>query len=88
MRMIKSQATAATLLIRVVFRLELGVSGAEQAQGRWRIEGSLRQGRIYLTGQNGNQRILNYQVHVKGGEACWGEYFFNNRLYSVKYIYR
>jgi len=65
-----------------------GAAGAEQAQGTWRIEGSLRQGRIYLTGQNGNQRILNYQVHVKGGEPYWGEYFFNNSLYSVKYIYR
>ena len=65
-----------------------GATGAEQAQGIWRIEGSLRQGRIYLTGQNGNERILDYQVHVKGGETFWGEYFFNNRLYSVKYIYR
>jgi len=65
-----------------------GATGAEQALGTWRIEGSLRQGRIYLIGQNGNQRVLNYQVHVKGGEAYWGEYYFNNRLYSVKYIYR
>ncbi|MBW2466437.1 MAG: hypothetical protein JRF02_03975, partial [Deltaproteobacteria bacterium] len=65
-----------------------GVAGNEQAYGTWRIEGSLRQGRIYLTGQDGSQRVLNYQVHIKGGETYFGEYFFNNELYFVKYIYR
>lgn len=65
-----------------------GTAGTEQAQGTWRIEGSLRQGRIYLNAQNGNQTILNYQVHVQRGETFWGEYFFNGKLHSVKYIYR
>jgi hypothetical protein len=65
-----------------------GATGSENAQGTWRIEGSLRQGRIFLTSQNGNQTIINYQVHVKGGETFWGEYFFNNKIYFARYIYR
>jgi hypothetical protein len=47
-----------------------GAAGTEQAQGTWRVKGSLRQGNIYLLGQNGNQTILRCQVHVKGGEPC------------------
>jgi hypothetical protein len=65
-----------------------GATGSENTQGTWRIEGSLRQGRIYLTSRSGDQTILNYQVHVKGGETFWGEYFFNNKIYFARYIYR
>jgi hypothetical protein len=65
-----------------------GATGAQQAQGRWKIVGSLRQGKLYLVDQSGRTSAIPYQVHIKGGEIYWGEYFFNGRLYSVKYIYQ
>jgi hypothetical protein len=65
-----------------------GATGTQQARGRWKAVGGLRQGTLYLVDQNGRQGIIPYQVHIKEGEVFWGEYFFNDRLYSVKYIYR
>ncbi|MFC1585938.1 hypothetical protein ACFL5V_10360 [Fibrobacterota bacterium] len=65
-----------------------GAAGAEQAAGRWRVEGNLRQGKLYLTDRNGNENVCHYKVHIKGGEVYWGEYFFNGKLYAAKYIYR
>jgi len=65
-----------------------GATGTQQARGRWKAVGGLRQGKLYLVDQNGRQGIISYQVHIKGGEIYSGEYFFNGRLYSVKYIYR
>jgi len=65
-----------------------GATGTQQAQGRWKAVGGLRQGKLYLVDQNGRQGVIPYQVHIKGGEVYWGEYFFNGKLYSVKYIYR
>jgi hypothetical protein len=65
-----------------------GATGAQQARGRWKVVGSLRQGKLYLMDQNGRQGVFNYQVHIRRGEVFWGEYFFNGKLYSVKYIYR
>jgi hypothetical protein len=65
-----------------------GAAGTEQARGRWKVVGSLRKGKLYLINQRGREIVYNYQVHIQRGEVFWGEYFFNNRLYSVKYIYR
>lgn len=65
-----------------------GATGAQQARGRWMVVGGLRQGKLYLVDQSGRENVYHYRVHIKGGEVYWGEYFFNNRLYSVKYIYR
>ena len=65
-----------------------GSSGTQQARGRWKAVGGLRQGKLYLVDQNGRQGVIPYQVHIKGGEVFWGEYFFNGKLYSSKYIYR
>lgn len=65
-----------------------GATGAQQARGRWKVVGNLRQGKLYLEDQSGRLHVFPYQVHIKGGEAYWGEYFFNGRFYSVKYIYR
>jgi hypothetical protein len=65
-----------------------GAAGAQQAHGRWKVVGSLRQGKLYMTDQHGVESVYNYQVHIKGGEVFWGEYFFNGKLYSVNYIYR
>jgi hypothetical protein len=65
-----------------------GATGKQEAQGRWKAVGGLRQGNLYLVDQNGRQVVITYQVHIKGDEVFWGEYFFNGKLYSVKYIYR
>jgi hypothetical protein len=65
-----------------------GTAGAEQSSGYWTIQGTLEQGTITLMGNNGSRTVMNYQVHVKNGEYYGGEYFFNGRLHSVKYIYR
>ena len=65
-----------------------GATGTQQARGRWKAVGGLRQGKLYLVDQNGRQGVIPYQVHIKKGEIFWGEYFFNDKLYSVKYIYR
>ena len=65
-----------------------GATGAQQGRGHWKVAGSLRQGKLFLVDQNGRENVYTYQVHIRGGEVFWGEYFFNGRLYSVEYIYR
>jgi|GEM_PF-1673178 len=65
-----------------------GATGAQQGRGHWKVAGSLRQGKLFLVDQNGRENVYSYQVHIRGGEVFWGEYFFNSRLYSVDYIYR
>jgi hypothetical protein len=65
-----------------------GATGAQQGRGSWKVVGSLRQGKLYLVDQNGRENVYHYQVHIRGGEVFWGEYFFNGQFYSVKYIYR
>jgi len=65
-----------------------GATGAQQGRGHWKVAGSLRKGRLFLVDQNGSENVYTYQVHIRGGEVFWGEYFFNGRLYSVEYIYR
>jgi len=65
-----------------------GATGSQQEQGQWNAVGSLREGELHLINQNGEKKIYHYQVHIKGGEVYWGEYFFNGRFYSVNYIYR
>jgi hypothetical protein len=65
-----------------------GAAGEQQSRGRWKVVGGLRQGKLYLVDQNGRQNVYEYQVHIERGEVFWGEYFFNGKLYSVKYIYR
>jgi len=65
-----------------------GATGAEQERGAWKVVGGLRSGRLILRDQSGNETAYQYQVHIQNGEVYWGEYFINNRLYSVKYIYR
>ncbi len=65
-----------------------GATGNEQAGGRWTIQGTLRQGTITLIDQRGKRTDYRYQVHCRGSECYGSEYFFNGRLYTVKYIYR
>jgi hypothetical protein len=63
-------------------------AGSERSRGRWHIAGTLKRGKIFITKQDGSEIVSNYQVHIKGGEIYWGEYFFNGDLYSVEYVYR
>jgi hypothetical protein len=65
-----------------------GAANNEQAGGRWTIQGTLRQGTITLIHGNGKRTDYRYQLHCRGSECYGGEYFFNGKLYSVKYIYR
>jgi hypothetical protein len=65
-----------------------GATGNEQAGGRWTIRGTLRQGTITLIHGNGKRTNYRYQVHCRGSECYGSEYFFNGKLYSVKYVYR
>ena len=63
-------------------------AGSDRGKGRWQISGTLKRGKIFVTKQDGRTIELNYQVHIKGGEIYWGEYFFNGDLYAVDYIFR
>ncbi len=63
-------------------------TGAQQEKGHWKVVGSLKQGKLYLMDLNGKETVYQYQVHIKNGEIYWGEYNFNGKFYSVKYIYR
>lgn len=65
-----------------------GAAGTNKGQGRWSVQGTLKQGQISLTDFNGNRSAYQYQVHVKNGTTYWGEYLFNGQLYAVTYIYR
>ena len=65
-----------------------GAYGAEQSAGRWYPVGTLHEGQIHITRGDGSQEVLNYRIHYKDGEYYGGEYFFNDELYVVNYIYR
>ena len=65
-----------------------GATGNENNDGHWTIQGTLRQGTIRLIYRNGNNTNYRYQVHCRGSECYGSEYFFNGKLYTVKYIYR
>ena len=65
-----------------------GATGNEQAGGRWTIQGTLRQGTITLIHGNGKRTNYRYQVYCRGSECYGSDYYFNGKLYRVKYIYR
>jgi hypothetical protein len=60
------------------------VTGQERNQGRWTVRGNREQGVIVITYPNGNETILEYQVHVEKGHTYWNEYLFNGKLYSKR----
>ena len=64
-----------------------GTARAEQSGGYWTIKGTLEQGTITLHANNGSRTVLNYRVYVRNGEY-YGDYYFNGKLHTVKYIYR
>lgn len=61
-----------------------GAAGDQQAQGTWTVRGTREQGVLTIFFSNGNQREINYKVHVENGEVYWSEYFFNGELYGKK----
>lgn len=65
-----------------------GAAGSEQGSGRWRPEGTLHEGKIFITTRDGSQTALNYKIQYRHGKYYPGEYYFNGKLYSVNYIYR
>lgn len=86
-------------LVRNQWTNEIGISGRMESEwvdglrrnthgGRWTIQGTLRQGTITLIHGNGKRTNYGYRVHCRGSECYGSEYFFNGKLYSVKYIYR
>lgn len=65
-----------------------GAVGSEQGAGRWWPEGTLHEGKIYITKQDGSQTVLNYKIQYRHDQYYPGEYYFDGKLYSVNYIYR
>jgi hypothetical protein len=61
-----------------------GAAGDQKASGRWTVQGTRERGVLTIIYPNGNQRAINYQVHVENGEYYWGEYYFNGDLYGKK----
>jgi hypothetical protein len=64
-----------------------GTTGGESSKGYWTIEGTLERGVITLYGNDGSRRGLDYRVYVRNGEY-FGDYYFNGKLHTVKYLYR
>jgi len=60
------------------------VTGQQRNQGRWTVRGNREQGAIVITYPNGNETVLEYQVHVEKGHTYWNEYLFNGKLYSKR----
>jgi hypothetical protein len=44
----------------------------------------LAQSVLTITYAGGNQREIEYHVHVENGTTCWSEYYFNGELYGRK----
>ena len=61
-----------------------GSAGDQNAQGTWTVRGTREQGVLTIFFNNGNQREINYRVHVENGEVYWSEYYFNGDLYGKK----
>lgn len=65
-----------------------GAAGSEKGAGRWWPEGTLHEGKIHITKHDGSQTVLNYRIQHRHGKYYPGEYYFNEKLYTVNYIYR
>jgi hypothetical protein len=59
----------------------LGALGTSTNRARWTVRGGEREGQIIIVYPNGNERFIDYAVHVQRGETYWREYFFNRRLF-------
>jgi len=58
-----------------------GGANESQNDGRWRVKGTLKQGKIIMTESNGQQYEYPYHVHVENGKTYWNEYYFGDSLY-------
>jgi len=61
-----------------------GVANNEGSQGRWTIRGTREAGALILNWPNGEQELVEFTVHRKGGQTYWSEYFFDGVLYSKR----
>jgi hypothetical protein len=59
----------------------LGALGTSTNRARWTVRGGEREGQIIITYPNGNERFIDYAVHVERGQTYWREYFFNRQLF-------
>lgn len=59
-----------------------GTAGEKRTAGSWSAQGTVEQGVITITYENGNSRDVNYRVHVENGETYPNEYWFANDLYG------
>ncbi len=64
--------------------LTWGTARSDQTSGRWTARGTKEQGVLVITYENGNQREIEYRVHVENGQTYWSEYYFNGELYGKK----
>ncbi len=65
-----------------------GAAGTEKGVGHWYPVGTLHQGKIYITKADGSQTVIHYKIQYRNGQYYPGEYYFNGKLYTVKYIYQ
>jgi hypothetical protein len=59
----------------------VGAVGTSSNRAQWTVRGGEREGQIIITYPNGNERYIDYAVHVSGGQTYWREYFFNQSLF-------
>jgi hypothetical protein len=59
----------------------VGAVGTSSNRARWTVRGGERQGQIIIIYPNGNERYIDYAVHVRGGQTYWREYSFNGSLF-------
>ncbi len=59
-----------------------GASNQSNDTGKWTIKGNREKGTIIINMPNGDQSVVEYQVHIENGQTYYGEYWFNGSLYS------
>lgn len=58
-----------------------GAYNQQNASGTWTVNGTREQGIITVIYNNGQQRNVEYRVHMEKGQTYWNEYWFNNVFY-------
>jgi hypothetical protein len=58
-----------------------GGASESQNRGRWRVKGTLKEGKIIMTESGGQRYEYPYHVHVENGKTYWNEYYFGETLY-------
>jgi hypothetical protein len=65
----------------------LGAVGTSSHKARWTVQGGERRGLIHIRYPNGENRWMEYQVHVEKGQTYWREYIFDGRLFQKQENY-